>query len=54
VLSRLLRAQAAGVPFTNYGLAIARSLGILARVLEPFPAAHALVQRHEQTRRHSR
>jgi len=53
VLSRLMRARAAGVPFTNYGLAIARSLGILPRALEPFPAAHALVERHEQARRHS-
>ena len=50
VLSRLMRARAAGVPFTNYGLAIARSLGILRRALEPFPAAHALVERHEQAR----
>lgn len=37
--SRLMRCRAAGVPITNYGLAIAHSLGILERALEPFPAA---------------
>lgn len=37
--SRLTRCQKAGVPITNYGLAIAHSLGILNRALEPFPAA---------------
>jgi [FeFe] hydrogenase H-cluster maturation GTPase HydF len=54
VLGRILQARAAGVPFTNYGLAIARSLGILGRALGPFPAAHAILERHEQARRHSR
>jgi [FeFe] hydrogenase H-cluster maturation GTPase HydF len=39
MLSRLLRARQAGVPMTNYGLTIARSLGILERALEPFPSA---------------
>lgn len=39
MLSRLLRGRQAGVPITNYGLTIARSLGILERALEPFPAA---------------
>lgn len=39
MLSRLLRGRQAGVPVTNYGLTIARSLGILERALEPFPAA---------------
>jgi small GTP-binding protein len=39
MLSRLLRCQQAGVPITNYGLAIAFSLGIFERALEPFPAA---------------
>lgn len=39
MLSRLLRCRQAGVPLTNYGLTIARSLGILERALEPFPAA---------------
>ncbi len=39
MLSRLLRGRQAGVPMTNYGLTIARSLGILERALEPFPNA---------------
>ena len=39
MLSRILLCQQAGVPITNYGLAIAYSLGIFERALEPFPAA---------------
>lgn len=39
MLSRLLRARQADVPMTNYGLTIARSLGILDRALQPFPNA---------------
>ncbi len=39
MLTRTLRARAAGVPITNYGVAIAFSLGIFARALSPFPAA---------------
>jgi len=38
VLSRILRCRAAGVPITNYGVAIAYSLGIVERALAPFPA----------------
>jgi [FeFe] hydrogenase H-cluster maturation GTPase HydF len=45
VLTRLLRCQRAGVPVTNYGLAIAASLGVLERALEPFPAALAVYRR---------
>jgi [FeFe] hydrogenase H-cluster maturation GTPase HydF len=37
--ARIARAQTAGVAITNYGLAIAFSLGMLERALEPFPAA---------------
>jgi [FeFe] hydrogenase H-cluster maturation GTPase HydF len=37
LLSRLLDARAQGVPVTNYGLAIAYSLGIIERALTPFP-----------------
>ncbi len=37
MLWRLRRCRAAGVPVTNYGLVIARSLGIFERALEPFP-----------------
>jgi [FeFe] hydrogenase H-cluster maturation GTPase HydF len=39
VLSRVMRCRRAGVPMTNYGLAIAYSLGIFERALGPFPAA---------------
>ena len=39
MLSRMLRCRQAGVPVTNYGLAIAYSLGIFERALAPFPAA---------------
>jgi [FeFe] hydrogenase H-cluster maturation GTPase HydF len=39
VLSRILRCRELGVPITNYGLAIAFSLGIFERALSPFPAA---------------
>lgn len=41
VRARIARAQAAGVPITNYGLAIAHCFGILPRALEPFPEARA-------------
>jgi hypothetical protein len=39
MLSRILRCRRAGVPITNYGLAIAYSLGLFERALGPFPAA---------------
>lgn len=39
ILSRILKAKEAGVPMTNYGLAIAYSLGIFERALKPFPLA---------------
>ncbi|HEX2973823.1 MAG TPA: [FeFe] hydrogenase H-cluster maturation GTPase HydF [Tepidisphaeraceae bacterium] len=39
MLSRILHCQQAGIPITNYGLAIAYSLGIFERALGPFPAA---------------
>lgn len=45
VLSRIVRCQQAGVPVTNYGLAIAYSLGIFARALGPFPAAQEAYRR---------
>jgi len=41
VLTRLHRSRDAGVPATNYGLAIAHSFGILERALEPFHLAEA-------------
>jgi [FeFe] hydrogenase H-cluster maturation GTPase HydF len=39
VLSRLMHCRNAGVPVTNYGLAIAFSLGLFERALSPFPDA---------------
>jgi len=44
VLGRIARCREAGVPVTNYGLAIAYSLGIFARALSPFPAALELLR----------
>ncbi|HQN01159.1 MAG TPA: [FeFe] hydrogenase H-cluster maturation GTPase HydF [Candidatus Hydrogenedentes bacterium] len=44
MLSRLLKCRQAGIPVTNYGLAIAFSLGIFERALEPFPVALELVR----------
>lgn len=44
VLNRLLACRRAGVPMTNYGLAIAYSQGIFERALQPFPAAWAAVE----------
>ncbi len=40
LLTRISRCDAAGVPITNYGITIAKSLGILNRALSPFPALH--------------
>lgn len=42
MLSRVMAAQAAGVPIVNYGVLIAYVLGILRRALAPFPDALAL------------
>lgn len=39
LLSRIEKCVAAGVPVTNYGVAIAKSLGIIERALSPFPDA---------------
>jgi [FeFe] hydrogenase H-cluster maturation GTPase HydF len=36
MMSRILRCRAAGVPITNYGVAITYSLGVLDRALSPF------------------
>lgn len=44
VLSRIARANSAGVPITNYGLTIAYSLGIFERALEPFPIAKMIFE----------
>ena len=39
MLGRLAEAKRAGVPVTNYGVAIAALQGVAGRVLKPFPAA---------------
>ncbi|MBN2576588.1 MAG: [FeFe] hydrogenase H-cluster maturation GTPase HydF [Deltaproteobacteria bacterium] len=39
MLSRIFACQRAGVPITNYGMAIAHCLGVIERALQPFPAA---------------
>ena len=39
MLSRIEQAKQAGVPVTNYGLAISVVQGVIKRVLSPFPAA---------------
>jgi len=41
MLMRIAQCRTAGVPITNYGLAIAYSLGIFERALRPFPGAAA-------------
>ena len=41
---RMRLAQAQGVPFTNYGIAIARMTGALERSLRLFPELHALLE----------
>lgn len=48
VLSRMEQAQAAGVPVTNYGTAIAQMNGILARSLELFPAIYARLGKKDE------
>lgn len=45
MLSRLESCRQAGVPVTNYGLAIAFSLGIFERALSPFPGAADVYRR---------
>jgi len=39
MLSRLHKARFAGIPVTNYGLAISFTQGVIRRVLSPFPSA---------------
>lgn len=40
MMARIEKCKKAGVPVTNYGIAIAHSLGILERALKPFPSAY--------------
>jgi len=44
ILSRIMKANEADVPITNYGLTIAYSLGIFERALEPFPMAKLIYE----------
>lgn len=44
MLSRIDRAEAAGVPITNYGMTIAHVHGVLKRSLQPFPDMLAIVE----------
>jgi len=39
MLTRIEQCRAAGVPITNYGVCIAKTQGVLRRVLSPFPFA---------------
>ncbi len=48
ILSRIAKANSAGVPITNYGLTIAYSLGIFERALEPFPIAKMIYEESAQ------
>jgi len=48
MLSRLHQCRRAGVPVTNYGMAIGYSLGILEKALAPFPAALEVYRRGKQ------
>jgi hypothetical protein len=41
MLWRIEEARAAGVPITNYGMAISVLQGVIERTLTPFPAALA-------------
>lgn len=45
MMARLEAAKEAGVPITNYGVAIAYVHGILDRALEPFPLAKMIFER---------
>lgn len=52
MLSRIVRARQYGVPITNYGLAIAYSLGIFERALQPFPQALEVYREERNIRLH--
>jgi len=44
MINRIEQAQAAGIPVTNYGVAISFLQGVLERVLTPFPDASQVLQ----------
>ena len=45
MMGRIQKASEAGVPITNYGVAISFLQGVISRALEPFPAALMAFQR---------
>lgn len=47
MLSRIHGAQEAGVPITNYGVAISYLQGVLPRALSPFPSALDVLERNQ-------
>jgi predicted GTPase len=49
-LVRLQKAKMAGVPVTNYGIAISFLQGVLERVLTPFPAALEILKENRTTK----
>jgi [FeFe] hydrogenase H-cluster maturation GTPase HydF len=53
MLYRLLAAQEAGVPVTNYGVCISYLQGVVERTLAPFPAALAALRKEKTVRRKS-
>ena len=46
MLSRMIHCRQAGVPITNYGVAISYALGIFERALAPFPGALEELAQH--------
>ncbi len=48
MLTRLRKTQEAGIPVTNYGVAISFLQGVIRRSLEPFPAALAAFEKQLQ------
>ncbi len=53
MLTRITRAQEAGVPIVNYGVAMAHLMGILPRALSPFPGLHQLLEQNDKKERRS-
>jgi len=49
MLSRIRRAERAGVPIVNYGVLLGRIHGVLERVLRPFPLAHLIFEDEADT-----
>jgi len=51
MLSRIQKAREAGVPITNFGVAISMLQGVIKRALEPFPAALTAFERQLNARK---